>query len=344
MVDNGRVTIQNTSKPDIGRGGILVRMESCGICGSDLEKVFGSYSKPSTKLGHEPAGTVLKVGPDVQDICIGDRVFTHHHVACGQCYLCQRGSETLCEHYSKSNLQPCGLADEYVVPEWNVRGGGVLKLPDSLGFDDAAMIEPLACCVRAWRCINVRDGDSLAIYGAGPTGLLHAMLARHYHMGEIVCIDPNKFRTNFAQQHNLAKGFSDADLAHDAIFSCTNGRGADVSIVATGSMDALYAAIKSTRKGGTIMMFGVPSKNSVINLDMEYVYSRDLEILTSYAASEKDTLESLNLITSGKIPVNLLITHRYSLDVTQKAFDHARSGDGAMKILIRGDAPSNKVA
>ena len=92
----------------------------------------------------------MEVGSNVQDIHIGDRVFTHHHVSCKQCHLCKSGSETLCEHYSKSNLQPCGLAEEYVVPEWNVRGGGVLKLPDSVGFDNAAMIEPLACCVRAW--------------------------------------------------------------------------------------------------------------------------------------------------------------------------------------------------
>ena len=338
VVDNGAVSVKNLPPPEIGNGGILVRMESCGICGSDVEKVFGSYSKPSTKLGHEPAGTVLEVGPDVLDIRKGDRVFTHHHVACGRCHLCKSGSETLCEHYSKSNLQPCGLAEEYVVPEWNIKG--VLKLPESVGFDDAAMIEPLACCVRAWARIDAKPGNFVAIYGAGPTGLLHAMLAKHYRMGEIACIDPNKFRTDFAQKHNIAKGFSDMDLAHDAILSLTDGRGADVSIVATGSMNAFDDAIKSTRKGGTIMMFGVPSKNSTINLDVEYVYSRELEILTSYAASDKDTAESLNLIASGKIPSSLLITHKYSLDVSQKAFDHARSGDGAMKILVGRDSNS----
>ena len=121
-----------------------------------------------------------------------------------------------------------------------------------------------------------------------------------------------------------------------------DGRGADVSIVATGSMNAFDDAIKSTRKGGTIMIkHGVPSKNSTINLAVEYVYSRELEILTSYAASDKDTAESLNLIASGKIPSSLLITHKYSLDVSQKAFDHARSGDGAMKILVGRD-PNSK--
>ena len=248
VVDNGTVSVKNLPAPEIGNGEILVRMESCGICGSDVEKVFGSYSKPSTKLGHEPAGTVLKVGSDVLDIRKGDRVFTHHHVACGQCHLCKSGSETLCEYYSKSNLQPCGLAEEYVVPEWNIKGGGVLKLPESVGFDDATMIEPLACCVRAWARIGAKPGNFIAIYGAGPTGLLHAMLAKHYRMGGIACIDPNKFRTDFAQKHNIAKGFSDMDLAHDTILSLTDGRGSDVSIVATGSMDALYDAIKSVRQ------------------------------------------------------------------------------------------------
>ena len=126
-----------------------------------------------------------------------------HHVACGQCHLCKSGSETLCEHYSKSNLQPCGLAEEYVVPEWNIKG--VLKLPESVGFDDAAMIEPLACCVRAWARIDAKPGNFIAIYGAGPTGLLHAMLAKHYRMGDIACIDPNKFRTDFAAKTQHCK-------------------------------------------------------------------------------------------------------------------------------------------
>ncbi|MDI1495365.1 MAG: alcohol dehydrogenase [Cenarchaeum symbiont of Oopsacas minuta] len=334
VIDGNAVFVKDFTTPEIGNGDILVRMESCGICGSDVEKVFGRYSKPSTKLGHEPAGTVLKVGSDVSGIRVGDRVFTHHHVACGRCHLCKNNCQTLCDHYSKSNLQPCGLAEEYVVPEWNVLGGGVLKLPKSVSFDDAAMIEPLACCVRSWNHMNANVGDTVAVFGAGPTGLLHAMLAKHYRMGDIVCIDPNKFRTEFAQKHGIAKGLSTVDYAQNDILSVTDGHEADISIVATGSMKALHNAIKSTRSGGTIMMFGVPAKGSILNLDLEYVYSKELKILTSYAASDKDTAESLNLIASGKISAGTLITHRYALEISHKAFNHAHSGKDAMKILI----------
>ena len=151
-------------------------MHACGICGSDLEKVFGQYGQPSMRLGHEPSGIILDVGSDVTEFKKGDRVFTHHHVPCYDCHYCNHGNETMCKKYSETNLSPCGLSEEYVVPAWNVSHGGVLKISDSLSFEEAAMIEPLACCVRAWSKFAYREGDSIAIFGVGPTGMMHVML------------------------------------------------------------------------------------------------------------------------------------------------------------------------
>ncbi len=172
------ISIEETDKPVLGSGDILVQMHACGICGSDLEKVFGNYGKPSIKLGHEPAGIVLDVGSNVNDFTKGDRVFTHHHVPCYTCHLCKHGNETMCKKYDETNLSPCGLSEEYVVPEWNVSHGGVLKLPDSMTFEEAAMIEPLACCVRAWGKFRYQEGDSAAIFGVGPTGMMQVMLEK----------------------------------------------------------------------------------------------------------------------------------------------------------------------
>ena len=139
---NSSIEIQNIQDPKLGPSDILIKMSVCGICGSDVEKVFGKYGQPSMKLGHEPAGIILKVGDDVRDFQIGDRVFTHHHVACYSetCHECSHGNETMCKKYYQSNLNPCGLADEYVVPEWNVKHGGVLKIPENMSFEEAAMI------------------------------------------------------------------------------------------------------------------------------------------------------------------------------------------------------------
>ncbi|MFB5647519.1 MAG: alcohol dehydrogenase catalytic domain-containing protein, partial [Candidatus Nitrosomaritimum yanchengensis] len=137
------ISVDETEKPAIGHGDILVQMHACGICGSDLEKVFGQYGKPSTRLGHEPAGIVIDTGSNVSEFKKGDRVFTHHHVPCYSCHLCTHGNETMCEKYSETNLLPCGLSEEYLVSEWHITHGGGLKIPDSMTFEEAAMIEPL---------------------------------------------------------------------------------------------------------------------------------------------------------------------------------------------------------
>ncbi|MDH5659081.1 MAG: alcohol dehydrogenase catalytic domain-containing protein, partial [Nitrosopumilus sp.] len=156
----GVISIHDVETPHLSSGDILVQMESCGICGSDLEKVYGHYGQPSMRLGHEPAGIVLDVGSDVTQFKKGDRVFTHHHVPCYDCHLCNHGNETMCAKYYETNLSPCGLSEKYVVPSWNVSHGGVLKISDQTSFQEAAMIEPLACCVRAWTKFDYKEGDS----------------------------------------------------------------------------------------------------------------------------------------------------------------------------------------
>ena len=128
------ISVDETDKPSIGDGDVLVQMNACGICGSDLEKVFGQYGQPSMRLGHEPAGIILDIGSEVTGFKIGDRVFTHHHVPCYDCHLCNHGNETMCSKYYETNLSQCGLSEEYVVPAWNVSHGGILKKSDSISF------------------------------------------------------------------------------------------------------------------------------------------------------------------------------------------------------------------
>lgn len=329
------ISVEETEKPTLGSGDILVQMQACGICGSDLEKVFGQYGKPSMRLGHEPAGIVLDVGSAVSGFTKGDRVFTHHHVPCYSCHYCKHGNETTCKKYSETNLSPCGLSEEYVVPEWNVTHGGVLKLPDSMTFEEAAMIEPLACCVRSWNKFSHKEGDSVAIFGVGPTGMMHLMLSKAKKFSKIFCFDVNDFRLDFAKKFNVSETINSSDESRfDKIQSQTDGRGVDIAIVATSSLQALGDAIKMVRTGGVVMMFGVPSKGEQINLDMSIVYSKEITLLTSYAASDQDTAEALELISSSQIDVKKLVTHTYSILDSQKAFDHAKSGENAMKIII----------
>ena len=335
VIDSSHVVVKDVNKQTLGSGDILVKMKACGICGSDIEKVFGKYGQPSMKLGHEPSGTITEISSQVNEFKVGDRVFVHHHVPCYSCHFCLHGNETMCKKYLETNLSPCGLSEEFLVPEWNVKHGGVIKIPDSMDFDEAAMIEPLACCIRAWNKISYQKGDSIAVFGVGPTGMMHVMLAKAYQFAKIFCLDLNDFRLEFSKQFGITEAIKSSDSqSKEKILKETDNRGVDLAVVATGALEALTDAIEIVRKGGTIILFGVPSKGAKIDLDMSTVYSKEISMIPSYAASDKDTISALNLIETSKVDVKKLITHRYPIKDSQKAFVHAHQGTDSMKIII----------
>jgi L-iditol 2-dehydrogenase len=336
------VEIRTIEKPLVKSGEISIKMYACGVCGSDLEKIYGQYSKPSMRLGHEPSGTIVQVGENVKDFKKGNRVFVHHHVPCYSCHFCLHGNETMCQKYSETNLSPCGLAEEFVVPEWNVSHGGVIKIPNTMSFDEAAMIEPLACCVRAWKKIKIKKGDSVAIFGAGPTGMMHVMLCKVYEMSKIFCFDVNDFRLDFAKKIGITESIKSTDsMAYEKILAQTQNRGTDIAIVATSSLSAIIQAIEFVRKGGSIVLFGVPSKDAKLQLDVSKIYSKEITIIPSYAASESDTLAAFRLIQDNKIEVKKLITHRFDLAESKKALEYAHQGNDSMKIIITNSETLN---
>ena len=337
-----QVEIRIIEKPVGGSGDILVKMQACGVCGSDLEKIYGQYAQPSMKLGHEPSGIITEVGKSVINFKKGDRVFVHHHVPCYSCHYCLHGNETMCKKYSETNLLPCGLAEEFVVPEWNVSHGGVIKIPDSMTFEEAAMIEPLACCIRSWNKIQVTNGDSVAIFGMGPTGMMHVMLSKVYGLSDIFCFDINDFRLNFAKKFGITDAIkSDDPEAYNKILSKTQNRGVDVAIVATGNLEAVTQAIDFVRKGGTVVLFGVPTKDAKLSVDMSKVYSKEITLTPSYAASDSNTLDALKLIQEGKTNVKSMITHKFDLVDSHNALEYAHQGNDSMKIIITNSETLN---
>jgi L-iditol 2-dehydrogenase len=317
-------------------GDILVKMKACGICGSDLEKIYGQYGMTSARLGHEPSGIVLAIGNKVKGIKIGDRVFVHHHVSCNSCHYCRHGNNTMCEYYQKSNIDPCGFSDKFIVPAWNVERGGVLRLPDRLTYEQASLIEPLACCLRALHKIPFQKGDDLVIFGAGPAGIMLLTLAKLAGAGKIFVVDINHFRLEFSRKFDSDTYFLNAQTENYSkiIKDNTNNRGVDVSIVATSSLTALSNAFEITRKGGYIILFGVPSKDSQFPLEASKLYSNELSIIPSYAASELETNEALNLLAERKINLDFLITHKYTLEQSPNAVFCAHRAKDCMKVII----------
>src|ERR687897_1440008 len=195
------VLVDDVPSPKLGEGDLIVKMRTCGLCGSDLEKVYGQYGMGSARLGHEIAGEIMQIGKEVNGFAPGDRVFIHHHVPCYSCHYCLHGDYTMCRMFHSSNIEPCGLSEEILVPEWNISRGGVIKLPESMSFEKAALIEPLACCIRALDKCDIQKGDDIAIFGAGPAGIMHVLLAQSIGSGKVFLVDINQFRLDFAKKH-----------------------------------------------------------------------------------------------------------------------------------------------
>jgi L-iditol 2-dehydrogenase len=333
------VSIDDVAVPKLGNEDVLVKMRACGLCGSDLEKVYNNYAMSSMRLGHEPAGEVVNVGKAVKRFAPGDRVFIHHHVCCYSCHYCLHGDYTMCAMYQKSNIYPCGLAEQFLVPSWNVSHGGLIKLPNNITFDEASLIEPLACCIKALNKCNFQRGDDIAVLGAGPAGMMHVILTKVFGAAKIIVVDINDFRLDFAKkQYNVETLNSMAEkYLIQKIKNITGYRGVDISIVATGSTRALLQSFDITRKGGKIMLFGVPPAGSQISYDISRLYSNEQSLIPSYAASEIETNQALKLIAEKRIVVRSLITHRFNIKNADDAIKCAHEAKEAMKVIITTD-------
>jgi L-iditol 2-dehydrogenase len=313
------VVLKEVEKPSPKKGEILIEMRSCGVCGTDLEKVKGEAVTPPV-LGHEVVGEVAEVGRGVGGINTGDRVFTHHHAPCYECELCRRGEYTLCAEFPRHNINPGGFSEYYVVPAWNVSRGAVLPLPDSVSFEEGSFIEPLGCCIRGLSKVNATNFMSAIIYGAGPVGLTHLMLLQHYGYANVVVGDFSEYRLSFASRLGaktfVPGGTGDEKAAHSAL----DGVAPELAIVATGSSAAFLDAMKTVSPGGRVLLFGAPPRSSKVSLDLSRYFLRGITVQSSYSTSEKETALAVKMLESGAINLSKLITHRFGLEDAPEAF------------------------
>ena len=336
ITENSSVIVKEVNEPVIGSGDVLIKLDGCGICGTDKENLNGDSSKPSTKLGHEICGTVLKKGQKVNtEISEGMRVFVHHHTHCNECHYCLHGNHTMCEKYEDS-LEPCGMSEKFVLPEWNVLNGCLIPLSDSISNEEGILIEPLGCCVRAWNKIKAMKNDSCVIFGMGTIGIMHAMLAKHFKFNQIFCVDVNKEKLEICNKMNLGHGINSTIENFDNIKKLTNNQGVDLIIIAVSDVRILKHAIDLVRKGGKIMIFGQPKKNSSYNIDMSYAYSKEIIIETTYAASNEDVRTAIDMIENNAIKIKNLVTHKFSIKDSKEAFECAIENNNAIKVMITG--------
>lgn len=332
--DRTSVELRDVPIPHIGNHELLVRMRTCGICGTDIEKMHGEHITPPV-LGHEVAGEIYEVGAQIKEFKKGDRILVHHHVSCRSCLYCKIGLETLCEAYPKSNLDPCGFSEFFRVPETLVRGGTVYRLPNSLSFEEGSQVEPTACCIRALRKSGVKPGSSVAVFGVGPVGLTHIQLLRLGGAARIYAVDVLDGRRRMAVRFGANATLDPTnENVPKAILDGTDGQGVDYVIVATGNTKAIEQACVSVRKGGHVTLFGAPVRGALMSLDVSSLFLREISLQSSYSTSETEMRIALDLIAQKRITPAQMITHRIPLQDVNEAFQLAADGREAVKVVV----------
>ena len=327
------IRIEDVPKPKPGRDEITVEMKACGICGSDLMDWY-LRSRAPLVLGHEPAGVVADTGPNVEAFERGDRVFVHHHVACLTCYYCIHGDYTVCERFGRTHIYPGGFAEYFKVPAENLRID-TFKIPENVSFEEATLIEPIACCIRAQNKLGIQAGDTIGIIGAGPSGIIHLLLAKISGASRVIISDLVDYRLRMAEKFgaDLAVNPRHENLV-DAVKEATDGRGVDVVIVTAPVKEALTDGMKICRRGGTICLFAPTRPNEYARVSPHRLFFSEITLIPSYSTSHVETRIALRLISSGRIPARDLITHRFPLSRTAEAFQKAAKSKECLKVVV----------
>lgn len=329
----GDIRIEQIAVPEIDDDEILVEMKACGICGSDLMDWYLKSRAPLV-LGHEPAGIVVEKGKKVREFNVGERVFVHHHVADLTCHYCQNGDYTMCEQFHRSNIKPGGLAQYFKVPAPNLQLD-TLKIPKHVSLEEATLIEPVGCCIRALDKCGLKTGDSIAIIGAGPTGLIHTALSKIYGASETIVSDLIDFRLGFAKRFgaDTIVNPKKEDFA-EIVKVVTQNRGVDIVVVTAPSLEAYKTGISACRKGGRLCVFAPTNPGKYLQISPKKLFFSETQMITSYSTSHLETRMALRLIASGRIRVRELITHRFVLEDVAEAFKTASEGAESLKVMI----------
>ena len=343
------VQTEEIAVPEIGAGEVLVRIDTCGICGTDLKKIHtGSHAAPRV-FGHEMAGTIAKVGEGVRGFAVGDRVMAFHHIPCGHCFYCRKKTFAQCETYKKvgttaglGEAAGGGFAQYIRVMDWIVGDGvtpaGLIRVPDDIPFEQAAFIEPVNTCFKAIELLGLEADDTVLVIGQGSIGILLAALARQTG-ATVLTSDMYPERHAIAAQYGLDHPL---DARGDVVASCkamTEGRGADVALVAVGADALIATAMAAIRAGGRVMLFA-STQHGTAAFDPAAVCMDEKTLMGSYSASVEIQQEGIDLVfegyRSGKLDLTKLISHRFGLEDAAEAIDLASHPKAdSMKIVLR---------
>jgi L-iditol 2-dehydrogenase len=331
------IRIEDISVPQIGPRDALIKTKACGICSGDAMPWYIEKKAPIV-LGHEPVGEIVELGSSLHHsntpFSVGDRVFVHHHAPCLNCKYCKRGDYVQCETWRNTKIIPGGISEYILIPETNLKND-TLKLPENMSYEDGTLIEPTACVVKSLKRASIKKGDTILIIGLGIMGQMHALLAREFGAEKIIGADMIPFRLNKALEFG-ADHVIDVSKENfiDRLKDLTNNFMADIVIVGPNNASAMEQGIEAVASGGTVVFFTPAKPNEMLTIDPNYIYFRDINIVTSYSCGPDDTKEALNFINKGLVTADKLVTHRFAIDETEKAYRLTVEAKDSLKCLI----------
>jgi L-iditol 2-dehydrogenase len=324
----GRIAAEEWPMPRIAGGELLLRLRGCGLCGSDIAKVVAPETTGPAVFGHELVGDVVERGEGVEAFAVGDRVVAAHHVPCGACHYCRRGSPSMCRAFKASNLDPGGFAEYVRIPAPNVRHA-TFRVPPGIGDEAASFVEPLACGLRAVRRTGVDKGDTAVVVGLGSIGCLIGQLLLRAG-AHVVGVDTAPPRVRLAARFGFEARSPDEAAA--LVGERSEGRGADVVVITGGGAPVLPWAVRAVRDGGSVHYFA-GGGGDALPVALETLYHRELTVSATYSSSPADLAEAFGLVAGGGIALDGLYTHRLSLDRLAEGVDLMRRQE-AVKVYV----------
>jgi len=339
LVGVEQIEIRDVPDPVAPEGGLVLGVATCGVCGSDLRRWREGPTQHIGPIvpGHEVAGVVTQVGPDVTDYELGDRLAIAPDIHCGTCYYCQRGLYNLCDalqFIGISTVYPGGMAEKMVLPHEVLVNGIVHRLPPGTSFMEGALAEPCSSVLASHHKASTGLGDTVVVMGAGPIGCLHAIVAKA-RGARVIVSEPSAQRREMVERFRpeaVVDPFAE-DL-NDRVRELTGGVGADI-VVCANPVPATHAqAVEIVRKAGRVMLFGgLPKANPTTSFDGNIVHYGEIEVVGAFSYHPTFHAMALDVLSRGVIPAGLVITHSLPLEMAADAFQKAASGD-ALKVLV----------
>ena len=338
--DKGVVRVEEVPVPEVGDGEVLIKVSACGICGTDIKKIFQRYVEPPQILGHELAGTVVAVGRGVERWTPGDRVMSFHHTPCGRCFYCEKRLFSQCKQYKTTGLTAGftpnggGFAQYVKAMPW-VTERGIVPLPDNVGFEEATFIEPINTIVKAVQKARITAGETVLILGCGPIGL-QLLMVSNLEGAKLYTSDPISRRRQKSLSLGALESFDPTSgKLVEEVRARTDGRGEDAVLVAVAHPSVVTDALATARPGGRVLLFAANDPVTKIEFPAAAVGIDEKEILGSYSAAVDIQESAAALVLGKKLPVMEIVTHRFTLDRIQEALElAARPTAESLKILI----------